>query len=58
MPAGQMHALRKFRIQQLCEARVVDHALEVVVGAGLEAVLRIQLDGLREAVEAVLRLAR
>jgi hypothetical protein len=41
MPEGKMHALRKFRIQQLREARVVDHALEVVVGPGLEAVLGI-----------------
>ena len=52
-----MIALRKFRIQQLREARIVNHALEVVVGPRLEAVFGIQLDGLRKAVQAVLRLA-
>ena len=43
-------ALRKFRIQQLCEAGVIDHALEVIVRSCLKPVLGIELDGLRQAV--------
>ena len=57
MPAAVVPALRKFRIQQLREARVIHHALEVVVRPGLKSVLRIELDGLRQAVETILRLA-
>src|SRR6516164_6489867 len=56
-PQNRSESLRKFRIQQLREPRIVNHALEVVVGPGLEPVLRIQFDRLRQAVETVLRLA-
>ncbi len=34
-----------FRVEQLGKARIVHHALEVVIGARLQAVARIQLDG-------------
>jgi hypothetical protein len=49
-------ALRNLRIQQLGKARIVDHALEVVVGARLEAVPGIQFDGASEVGETILRM--
>jgi len=46
--------LRDFRVEQFSETRIIDHALEVVVGTGLEAVSWVELDGTGEVVEAVL----
>src|ERR1035438_5755244 len=48
-------ASRNLRVQQLGKARIVHHALEVVVGARLEPVLGIQFDGLRKMLQAILR---
>ena len=52
-----MQTLWNFRIQQLREARVVHHALKVIIGARLEAVFRVQVDGFRETIKTILRLA-
>ena len=49
-------ALRNLRIQQFRKARVISHALEVVVHARLQPVLGIHLDGAGKVVEALLRL--
>src|SRR5665213_4425070 len=48
----------RFRIQQLGKARIVGNAVEVGVGAGLDAVLRIQPDRLGQVFDALLGFAR
>ena len=49
--------LRCFRIEQLGEARIVGHVLEIGVAARLDAVLRIELDGGDQVLQALLGLA-
>src|ERR1700728_2439450 len=57
-PQKSQVSLRYFRIQQLREPRVVDHILEIVIGAGLKPIFRIQLDRLGKVVEAALYASR
>src|ERR1035437_5828370 len=51
---GSLWSLWNLGIQQLGKARVVGHALEVVVNAGLEAIFLVQFDGLAQVQQAVL----
>jgi len=54
VPAEVTRNLGNLGIEQLGEARIVRHVLKIVVGAGLKPVPGIQLDGLGEALQAVL----
>ena len=57
MPEGKLLALRNFRIQQLGEAGSSTMLWKSLSDAGLQPVFGIQLDGLGEVVEAILRRA-
>ena len=46
-----------FGVEEFGEAGVVGHALEVGVGAGLDAVLGVEADGFGEVLDAVLGVA-
>src|SRR5579883_981031 len=50
--------LLRFRIKQLSKARIINHVLEIRVGARLNAVLAIQLDRRSQMLQAFLRLSR
>src|SRR6185503_15756602 len=47
-----------FRVEQFGETRIVGHVVEVCVAAGLDAVLRIELNGFVKVVETFLGLPR